>query len=911
MHLIGLATLSLLLPCTAHSAAVLRVDDFEYPGVAAARAAWVAADQSPPVELMAHESEGGKTALKFSCPFTRADLARSVYDRALQADLTRHQSITFDFYCDNTAPIRGGTIYFHAGAGWYGHDFDVAKGWIHVSIGRGDFGTEDRPAGWDKVDGVRICAWKSGPGDTFCAVDNLQARLEDVAVVRGSPRGYEADSARAAAEQIGGYLTDLGVPYGSLTDEDVLAGGLTEQKLAIFAYSPGMTDALAAAMGKFVAGGGKLIVFYTLHPKIADLLGATQPTYKPRAREGEFATVTFAPDALPGLPAKMTQDSWNINAVTPGGHHATAIGTWTDAQGHAGDSAVIVSDNGAYMGHILTNEDAEAKRLFLIALVGHFVPEAWAQAADHALARAVRVGPFGGRTDLEAWLRQASAGQPFGAEVEARLAAATQAEDAARGLLRDRRYPQVLLQAADLHATLADAYTVAHTARDGEFRAVWNHSGTGDCGTWEEAMKRLAGANFNAVVPNMWWAGVAHYDSKILPHSATFDRYGDQIAQAVAAGRKYGIEVHPWKVNWNLGNAPEQFVARMRAEKRLQMDFRGQEVRWLCPSNPDNFKLELDTMLEVVRNYDVDGVHFDYIRYPDDSTCYCDGCRERFEKLLGRKVENWPQDCHSGPLRAEYRQFRCDQITRLVRSTSEEARRIKPWVRISAAVFGDYPGCRDYVGQDWVLWCKSGWLDFVCPMDYTASDAYFRNLVSRQVGLVGGAVPVYSGVGQFIIPDDQMIGQMEIARECGASGFILFNMGQALAERGFPELARGITSAKAVAPHDAPLIRFRAAEDNDQPVVVAQAPLRVAVSLVSLGEHRKKAVAATGFIEVQDLAGKALARLGALPAVGGSAEVLVEARPGPFRLAAVGRLTYEDGASEGFITRSKPYRFGP
>ena len=36
---------------------------------------------------------------------------------------------------------------------------------------------------------------------------------------------------------------------------------------------------------------------------------------------------------------------------------------------------------------------------------------------------------------------------------------------------------------------------------------------------------------------------------------------------------------------------------------------------WLCPSQEVNRKLELDTMLEMVKKYDVDGVHFDYMRY--------------------------------------------------------------------------------------------------------------------------------------------------------------------------------------------------------------------------------------------------------------------------------------------------------
>ena len=96
-------------------------------------------------------------------------------------------------------------------------------------------------------------------------------------------------------------------------------------------------------------------------------------------------------------------------------------------------------------------------------------------------------------------------------------------------------------------------------------------------------------------------------------------------------------------------------------------------------------------MLEVARKYEVDGLHFDYIRYPDRDKCYCDGCRSRFEQHTGKQVANWPTDCYSGELRDAYTQWRCDQITRLVKAVHDEAKQIRPGIAISAAVFGSLP----------------------------------------------------------------------------------------------------------------------------------------------------------------------------------------------------------------------------
>ena len=86
-------------------------------------------------------------------------------------------------------------------------------------------------------------------------------------------------------------------------------------------------------------------------------------------------------------------------------------------------------------------------------------------------------------------------------------------------------------------------------------------------GDWDRTCKELAEAGFNMVIPNMLWAGVAHYPSDVLPRSKTYDEYGDQITQCLAAAKKYGLEVHVWKVNHNPGHlSPRDFIDRMRTQ---------------------------------------------------------------------------------------------------------------------------------------------------------------------------------------------------------------------------------------------------------------------------------------------------------------------------------------------------------
>ena len=84
---------------------------------------------------------------------------------------------------------------------------------------------------------------------------------------------------------------------------------------------------------------------------------------------------------------------------------------------------------------------------------------------------------------------------------------------------------------------------------------------------------------------------------------------------------------------------------------------------------------------------------------------------------------------------------------KLVAAISKRAKEIRKDVKISAAVYGAYPSCRHSVGQDWVDWAKSGYVDFLCPMNYTASDKVFQGWIENQQRLLDGCVPIYPGIG--------------------------------------------------------------------------------------------------------------------------------------------------------------------
>jgi len=345
-----------------------------------------------------------------------------------------------------------------------------------------------------------------------------------------------------------------------------------------------------------------------------------------------------------------------------------------------------------------------------------------------------------------------------------------------------------------LNSMLQDAikkYCASVPSQTPEFRAWWVH----DClglypGDWDKTMKELSEAGFNAVVVNFLHGALAHYPSDVVPRSDVYRQHGDQLAEAIKAGKKYGVEVHVWQICWNLSGAPQNLIDTMKQSGRTLKNyyFVPNTEEWLCPSHPDNQDLECQMLCELAEKYpDLAGIHFDYIRYPDYEHCYCDGCRDRFIKDTGCTIKKWPQDVRKYPVDSEngiyeeqYNQWRYEQITKIVERVHREVKKIRSNIKISAAVFPDYPSCRRGMGQDWVTWAKNGYLDFICPMDYTENLEKFESRIQEQRELIQNKIPLYPGIGAtatgILMTPDQVMAEIQISRDFNSSGFVIFNL---------------------------------------------------------------------------------------------------------------------------------------
>ena len=906
--LLSLAFTAFLSPRAAQAGERLHSDAFSVADGASASATWTPMDESEPVVSAPERTPDGEPAVAFRFDMSRLQ-ARAYWDRAMSLDLSRFGRIAFWAKAEGDRSAVGScSLYFSSGTGWYATSFGLPEeGWQRVVIDRGDFNIEDTPEGWNAINAIRVSFWKGQPRQAVVYLGGLEATASDVVVVRNTRAGREAET---YTSRMVGTLARAGVEAGTVDDLDVEAGGLTGKHIAIYPLNPRPSDKEMDALETFVRAGGRVVVCYSLSPRLAALVGVEHLGHQSSEYPGEFARMSFLPGGPPGLPGEAKQDSWNIEKVRPAAPGARVIAEWLDKSGKdTGYPAVVLSDTGAYISHVLLGDDPANKDRLVRALLGHLYPDLWEQMAQQGLGQVGPVARWSSFSDADAGIRRTAQAAGRLGVIEGELAQARRSYAEAQACVQAKRYPEALELASQVRLLLLEAYARCQPAREGEFRGVWCHSGYGVVGlTWDESIRRLKENGFNAIVVNAMRAGIADYQSELLPVRDRVAKEGDQIALAVAAGRKYGVEVHVWKVNWNLSDAPEGFVDRMRAEGRLQQTRSGSETNWLCPSDPANFQLERDSMLEVVRKYDVDGIHFDYIRYENQDNCYCDGCRQRFEESNGVKVADWPGDVvEGGPHFAAYQEFRRANITRLVKAVSEDAHRIKPWIKVSAAVFSDWPQCREEVGQDWGAWVQQGYLDFVCPMDYSASDAEFRTRVQVQRDAVAARIPLYPGVGASApgLPLGQVIDQIQIARAEGADGFIIFEYQGGVAAEYIPDLGKGVTRGMTYLPHNSPVVEWRVRQNGEllEGAAVPDAPVQVEVTLTLRGRFQQAPRHVSATVTVTDLAGRTVREIGGGTSDGPPVAGEVGLAKGLYRLEARGEMTLAYGKRQPFVVR--------
>lgn len=619
-----------------------------------------------------------------------------------------------------------------------------------------------------------------------------------VQAVGTAPDSAERHYAKRVTARIDNWLQSAGVTTAVITDETAGRGFPDGSRVVILPYNPYPTPNEKRNLRAFIDKGGFVIVFYSSDSELAGMLGLKIWDYLHDPTGLKWNKVIFNTDSgVPHLPRQFRQTSRSLRPVYPNRADARVAAWWHDAESHRSDPAFVFSDNGAWMTHIMLDDaDVTAKKQVLLALLSEADPDVWKNAASQA-ADDSRLPPStdysASRNALQHLATQAESKQ----QITTVLDALDRQYKAAQNAFTAGNYALAFFAFNDLRQMLIYSFARLQNNRANEIVAVWDHAGSGLYpGDWPRTARQLKKNGVTDVFTNLLWPGKAHYPSTVIPASRTFELYGDQLQQALEACHAAGIRLHAWKVCWNLEGASAEFVASMKKQGRLQLDKNGKAVNWLCPSIPANRRMEKDAVRELLRKYPVDGIHLDYIRFPDPHSCYCRHCRSGFEQHLGRKMNNWPTPVLEWPLRGRFLRWRAKLITQLVADISAINRDLRPDSLFSVAVFGKYPTCVESVAQDWGDWNRRGLVDMICPMNYTTDNTKLTQLLKEQTFALGSPENLLPGLGVTAAESRlnalQVIEQIKTVRDSDAAGFALFDLNPTLMDDILPVLRQGL-----------------------------------------------------------------------------------------------------------------------
>ena len=301
-----------------------------------------------------------------------------------------------------------------------------------------------------------------------------------------------------------------------------------------------------------------------------------------------------------------------------------------------------------------------------------------------------------------------------------------------------------------------------------ETRALWVATSTlMSRESIDRLVDRAADAGLNVLIPDVFVRSTLVVRSELWPMADSVQEGLDPLAYLIDRAHEKGLEVHPWFcVTYRDRRFRDRFGDVDMIDAEGEVMGLGADVH--RPRYRD-FMVEL--MVGVARDYQVDGIHLDYIRTM--GRCHCDQCKDEFARRHGKPLTEATDDEWIGRQR--------EAIGDIVQRTAEGVRAVRPGAILSAAVFAGMPGGAAQ-GQDPANWAKQGWVDLVIPMDYQmltlavrANERKFLEALQDDDKLVTG-LSLYQRAGQDVSsrPPELLAEQIAIVRGMGIHGYSLF-----------------------------------------------------------------------------------------------------------------------------------------
>jgi len=291
-------------------------------------------------------------------------------------------------------------------------------------------------------------------------------------------------------------------------------------------------------------------------------------------------------------------------------------------------------------------------------------------------------------------------------------------------------------------------------------------SGIKTSSQYYELLAPYANAGISIFIPCIRHWTHNYYSSKLRSNISPQLHTGFQ--SFVEASNRLSVEVHPWSTCFLEDNSSSILIEN---PEFCAVSETGAPTTRLCRTRPEVQQYEIEILHEIINTYQVHGIVLDYIRFNEfPRDCYCDFCVSKFVEETGLSSEQF------GLSSQEWAEWRCGIITSVVRTAANLTK--EAGIKLSAAVFPNWPHCRNDVGQDWGLWCRESLLDFVMPMVYSNNLNTVKNWTKAHIS-ASPDVPVYEIIGistsKSKLSDDEVILQANVTIDLGASGIMFYS----------------------------------------------------------------------------------------------------------------------------------------
>lgn len=667
--------------------------------------------------------------IRLMLPFRR-ETERVFWDISISPPQSDSAAFMLEYTCDDPGAIRSVTLHLQDGKNWLSAAAVPHDETGMLIFNRSDFSAESGSPLWHRAKKMRLSFWPEAKRPAVFLLRSLREVTLSAAVIRGGPG--TAPDATVLATRCAGRAAKLfqraGMP-AVIVDDDFEALNLDDLQWIVLPYNPSLEESHISFLKKFVhKHNGRIAVFYNSNKALAELMNVEPLPYT--SQKQPWTTVEFEQKGIRYLPKTMTHFTSHLLPVKGDGKSSLTTGYWQTIDGFPDKSlpAAVTSEHGLWFSHI--------------------PPLATPSAVQWCAAQLAASDP-----DRLPLLEQ---------------------------YMADRRQREKRLK----------EFT-CRPAASNEVRAVW--SAALPARRRADIMQKLASSGINVLFEHIATAGMLRESAGPVrvPATAGTRRQRFYIKNITATAHRHGIEMHAWIILFNAEGLPSEELSRLDSEGRLMLDQSGESLPWLCPSHPDNRSMLMEKLLALAST-EIDGIHLDYVRYPGNSGCYSHASRRAFEQWQKETVENWPADVMKAgrPVEA-YETFRRGEITSFLKEAVKEIHRIRPGLKLSAAVFPTAEAAAAN-GQDWPEWLQQDLLDFICPMIYTHSTEQFSANVAAAVKKTGMPQRIIPGIG--VTADESQldalstIEQIRAVREEGCAGYVLFQLDSELTGRVLPFL---------------------------------------------------------------------------------------------------------------------------